>query len=130
MADSVARRIPPLPSINQAELADDTAALREANLDFARRHPGDPPGRQPVHTVYGGAQLFGADAAAKLGGVARRSMEEYAATPIMLGTALGIEKHPSLDAVHSHAREKLAREPVEDFRVDFEDGYGNRPDDE
>ena len=23
---------------------------------------------------------------------------------------------------------KLEREPVEDFRLDFEDGYGNRPD--
>jgi citrate lyase beta subunit len=27
-------------------------------------------------------------------------------------------------------RDKLGREPVEDFRIDFEDGYGNRPDDE
>jgi citrate lyase beta subunit len=27
-------------------------------------------------------------------------------------------------------REKLYREPVEDFRIDFEDGFGNRPDDE
>jgi len=26
--------------------------------------------------------------------------------------------------------EKLESEPVEDFRIDFEDGYGNRPDDE
>ena len=26
--------------------------------------------------------------------------------------------------------EKLRREPVEDFRLDFEDGYGNRPDEE
>jgi citrate lyase beta subunit len=26
--------------------------------------------------------------------------------------------------------EKLRREPVEDFRIDFEDGYGNRPDSE
>jgi hypothetical protein len=25
-------------------------------------------------------------------------------------------------------KEKLRREPVEDFRIDFEDGYGNRPD--
>ena len=27
-------------------------------------------------------------------------------------------------------QEKLKREAVEDFRIDFEDGYGNRPDDE
>src|SRR5512141_1750668 len=123
-------RLPPLPSLNQAELADATADLREANLDFARRHPGDPAGRQPVHTVYGGAQLFGADAAAKLGAVARRAMDEYASTPAALGAALGIEGHAALDTVHARVREKIAREPVEDFRVDFEDGYGNRPDEE
>ncbi len=124
------RRIPPLPSINQAELADATADLRDANLDFARRHPGDPPGRQPVHTVYGGAQLFSADAAAKIGGVARRSMDEYLPTPGAMGEMLGIAGHRSLDVVHARVREKLAREAVEDFRIDFEDGYGNRPDEE
>jgi citrate lyase beta subunit len=124
------RRIASAPSLNQALLADAAADLRDANLEFTRRHPGDPPGRQPVHTVYGGAQLFAADAAAKIGGVARRSMDEYAATPAMLGSAIGIEGHSSLDTIHARVREKLAREPVEDFRIDFEDGYGNRPDEE
>jgi len=33
-------------------------------------------------------------------------------------------------AVYNRVNEKLRREPVEDFRIDFEDGYGNRPDDE
>lgn len=32
--------------------------------------------------------------------------------------------------VYRRVREKLEREPVEDFRIDFEDGYGNRPDEE
>ena len=129
-SDKPARRIASAPSLNQAILADATADLRDANLEFARRHPGDPAGRQPVHTVYGGAQLFGADAAAKIGGVARRAMDEYAATPAILGAALGIQAHPSLDTVHARVREKLAREAVEDFRIDFEDGYGNRTDEE
>jgi citrate lyase beta subunit len=31
-------------------------------------------------------------------------------------------------AIHTRVTEKLKREPVEDFRIDFEDGYGNRPD--
>ena len=123
-----ARRVPVAPSLDYGKLADVTADLREANLEFARRHPGDPAGRQPVHTVYGGAQLFGADAAAKLGAVAKRAMEEYAPTPAALGAALGIEGHAALDTVHARVKEKIAREPVEDFRVDFEDGYGNRPD--
>ena len=30
--------------------------------------------------------------------------------------------------VDARVRAKLAREPVEDFRIDFEDGYGSRPD--
>src|SRR5262249_19819579 len=33
-------------------------------------------------------------------------------------------------SVYERVAEKLKREPVEDFRIDFEDGYGNRPDDE
>src|SRR5215813_5814142 len=32
--------------------------------------------------------------------------------------------------IYRRVIEKLKREPVEDFRIDFEDGYGNRPDDE
>ncbi len=30
--------------------------------------------------------------------------------------------------IYTRVQEKLRREPVEDFRIDFEDGYGNRPD--
>ena len=30
--------------------------------------------------------------------------------------------------IYARVVEKLQREPVEDFRIDFEDGYGNRPD--
>jgi citrate lyase beta subunit len=32
--------------------------------------------------------------------------------------------------IYGRVIEKLELEPVEDFRIDFEDGYGNRPDDE
>jgi citrate lyase beta subunit len=30
--------------------------------------------------------------------------------------------------IYARVTEKLGREPVEDFRIDYEDGYGNRPD--
>jgi citrate lyase beta subunit len=33
-------------------------------------------------------------------------------------------------AVYDRVRSKLEREPVEDFRIDFEDGFGVRPDEE
>ena len=109
-------------------LADATDSLREANIAFASAHPGEGPGRQPVHTVYGGAQLFSADSVPKLGSIALRALTQYAADPEALGRALGILDHPSLAVIDQRLRDKLVREPIEDFRIDFEDGYGNRPD--
>ena len=115
-------------SLDYSALAEASAALREANLIFARAHPGESPGRQPVHTVYGGAQLFKADSVPKLGSIALRAMDQYASTPDSLGAALGISDHPALPTIDRRVRDKLTREPIEDFRIDFEDGYGNRPD--
>jgi len=109
-------------------LAEAESALREANLRFAAEHPGESPGRQPVHTVYGGAQLFAADSVPKLGAIALRAMGQYAPDAATLGNAVGISDHPALATIDERVREKLKREPIEDFRIDFEDGYGNRPD--
>src|SRR4051812_16816577 len=103
------------------------AELAEANANFAKAHPGDSPGRQPVHTVYGGAQLFSSDTAQKIGRIARESIDAFAPDAASLGEALGISDHPALATIDARVRDKLQREPVEDFRIDFEDGYGNRP---
>jgi len=83
--------------------------------------------RQPIHTVYGGAHLFKADTAAKLGATALRVMSEHAPDAGTLALAAGISAALA-DRVYSRVQDKLTREPVEDFRLDFEDGYGNRPD--
>jgi citrate lyase beta subunit len=115
-------------TLDSRMLAEASAVLREANLAFAKAHPGECAGRQPVHTVYGGAQLFAADSVPKLGVIALRALDQYAGDPGKLGRALGISDHPALGTVNARVREKLAREPIEDFRIDFEDGYGNRPD--
>ena len=53
-------------------------ACGAANLEFTERYPGESGRRQPVHTVYGGAHLFKADTAARLGALALRALEEYA----------------------------------------------------
>jgi len=103
------------------------ARLRRANASFARKYPGDSPERQPVHTLYGGAQLFTADSAPKLGELALRALREHAPDAHVLGNALGLPRELSA-RVHPRVMAKLEREPVEDFRIDFEDGYGHRPD--
>jgi len=105
------------------------ARLAEANRKVAAAYPGDRIDRQPVHTVYGGAQLFSADVAAKLGAAALRSLEEYAPDPATFARALELGGDAGYQGtIHARVLEKLKREPVEDFRIDFEDGYGNRPD--
>ena len=115
---------------DDTRLAEAESALREANLAFAKAHPGESPGRQPVHTVYGGAQLFAADSVPKLGAIALRAMGQYAPSASSLGKAVAISDHSALDTIYKRVRDKLTREPIEDFRIDFEDGYGNRPDTE
>ena len=103
------------------------AQIGEANRGFAEHFPGDSPRRQPVHTVYGGAQVFRSDTAPRLGGLARRSLQEYASEPGEFGRALGLPGELAA-RIHDRVARKLEREPVEDFRIDFEDGYGTRPD--
>lgn len=75
---------------------------------------------QPLHVLYGGAHLFRNGTVKKLGDLARAAMAEND-----LGAALGVPPE-----IVRKVEEKLAREPIEDYRVDFEDGYGVRPDEE
>ena len=104
-------------------------SIDKANARIAEQFPGDSPARQPVHTVYGGAHLFKADAAQKLGSHALRSLQEHAPDAATLAAALGLD--PALaDRIYLRIIDKLTQEPVEDFRIDFEDGFGNRPDQE
>jgi hypothetical protein len=110
------------------------APVRRAGAAFARAYPGESADRQPVHTVYGGAQLFRSDSVPKLGTLALKSFAEHAPSPGAFASAVGLEPPagtPPADfaaVVHARVKAKLEREPVEDFRIDFEDGYGNRPD--
>jgi citrate lyase beta subunit len=110
-----------------AALAQALARLRGAARPELAAHPAESGERQAVHTVYGGAHLFRADVAHRLGQAARRALEDYAPDAGSFAAAIGLDGALA-EAVHARVLEKLAREPVEDFRVDFEDGYGNRPD--
>ena len=133
--------------------------LEEASAAFSRRYPGETGRRQPVHTVYGGAHLFRAETARRLGDLALVTLGEYAPDAFTFARAVGLPGVEALPKSGKHAAaaerqftkspeklrhenraawlaqriygrvlEKLQREPVEDFRIDFEDGYGNRPD--
>ena len=134
--------------------------LGKANAKFQKVYKGDSTDRQPVHTVYGGANLFKSDRTVKMGKVAQGNLDAYAPNFVVMAKALEIRGHENmpdnksdidalvseLDAmseddrqsheawlaytVYNKMKEKLSREAIEDFRIDFEDGFGNRPDDE
>jgi len=115
------------PSLTDTDLKPAFDRLAQANRAVADRYPGERDGRQAVYTVYGGAQLFKADTAQRLGVLALKALDEYGPDATTFGSALGLPGR-LVEPVYARVREKLGREPVEDFRIDYEDGYGNRPD--
>lgn len=107
-------------------LASDLAAELDARLAgadraLAERFPGDRPERQPVHTVYTPADSFHARLVPAWG--------EQALSALEANAELFAELVADAEIV-GRVRDKLAAEPVEDLRIDFEDGYGKRADDD
>ncbi|MGB2714498.1 MAG: hypothetical protein WBC51_09995 [Vicinamibacterales bacterium] len=118
-------------SLTERDLKAILRELRDVNAEVARAYPGERDDRQPVHTVYGGAHLFRANSAQRLGALALTALDEYAPDGVSLAEALQLEPNGTpgfADTLRARIVDKLNREPVEDFRLDFEDGYGNRPD--
>ena len=73
---------------------------------------------------------FSSDTAKKMSGVALKNLKEYAPDAKTLMLALGEEKAELelWSKIYSRIEKKLVEEAVEDFRIDYEDGYGTRPD--
>ena len=91
--------------------------LADADAELAVRYPGSRPGRQPVHTVYVPADRYHADLTAEWGTQALAAMDDHDSI---------FRELVGDDALVARVRSKLAHEPIEDLRIDFEDGYGNR----
>ena len=118
-------------SIPSSDLSSILEELGAANKKFQSIYPGDRPERQPVHTVYGGADLFKADSAEKMGKVAMNVLKTYAPDAATFAKAMGMDISDELaSTIYQKVCQKLETEPVEDFRIDFEDGFGNRSDEE
>src|SRR5215469_16603145 len=105
---------------------DGLLAVADAELESG--YQGGSGGRQPVHTAYIPAHKFGTGAVRDWGNQALGAMDEFATSPAELADATGLA-HGLAAEVHPLVRAKLASQPVEDLRIDFEDGYGARADD-
>jgi citrate lyase beta subunit len=115
-----------VPRLSPEVLDDLDRRLAPADAELAARYPGDAGARQPVHTVYVPADRMAAGLPADWGKQALAALAEHAGSAAALAQATGID--PALvDQVLPGVLAKLEREPVEDLRIDFEDGYGPRP---
>ncbi len=116
-------------TLSAKRMAKALAKVHSAQIDVAARYVGDSGARQAVHTVYGGAHLFTSETARKLGELSLRALETYAPDAKTFADVIGVPAALA-PTVYERVRAKLQREAVEDFRIDFEDGYGNRSDEE
>jgi citrate lyase beta subunit len=103
------------------------AALADVDAELLAAYPGDSGARQPVHTVYVPADRFTAGLPAEWGALALTALDQHLPDAPALADLLGVDEHVAAEVL-PRVRAKLGTEPIEDLRVDFEDGYGPRPD--
>lgn len=108
----------------------DRQSLEAANDEYVRRHPGERPERQPVQSFIEGAQHFRADTISSIQRRALDALEAFAPDGDAIARAMMFSgrERAFADDVHRRVRRKLETEPLEDYRIDFEDGFGTHPD--
>ena len=117
------------PRLTAADLAEVERIMAPADATLARHYPEETVARQPVHTLYVPADRVVPGLVKDHGATARAALDAHAAEPAALARAVGADPD-QVAAVWPLLLEKLEREPVEDLRIDLEDGYRGHSDDE
>ncbi|RXZ72289.1 aldolase [Agromyces albus] len=114
-------------ALTRTDLAAIDARLAATDELLATAYPGDDGSRQPVHTVYVAADRYTPELPFIWGRAALAAADSAGGIEALAGL-VGIDAAVTA-AVAPRVLEKLEREPIEDLRIDFEDGYGVRNDD-
>ncbi|MFF2272340.1 DUF6986 family protein [Agromyces sp. NPDC058136] len=114
-------------ALSAADLARVEERLVATDELLATAYPGDDGSRQPVHTVYVPADRYTPELSTMWGRAALAAVEEAGGLEA-IAASVGLDSGIAA-AVVPRVRDKLEREPIEDLRIDFEDGYGDRGDD-
>lgn len=113
-------------ALGEAERRHIADTLAETDALLANAYPGDDGTRQPIHTVYLPADTFEPGLALNWGRSALAAADAAGGLEA-LASRLGLDDAATLAGL---VERKLGTEPIEDLRLDFEDGFGNRPDEE
>ena len=100
------------------------AAILARTSDYPRPRRED----APASVLYGGAHLFQEKTFTKLAAIARSTFATYVREAADVVAVVGESGRPHASAILARVARKLEKSPLEDVRVDFEDGYGVRPD--
>jgi citrate lyase beta subunit len=114
-------------SLDASAYARLDGALADTDAQLLAAYQGDSGARQPVHTVYVPADRFTPTLPEEWGAIALAALDADLPDAVALAGVLGVEVSIAAEVL-PRVRAKLATEPIEDLRVDFEDGYGSRPD--
>lgn len=122
------------PRLGEEDLAAVDEIVTPADERMARLYPGDGGARQPVHTVYVPADQVTADLPQEWGAAARAALDKHAPTAARFCSALGLPDDDAFAMANEGGWDrvlaKLESQPIEDLRVDLEDGYGARDDED
>jgi citrate lyase beta subunit len=115
--------------LTDSDFADIDLRMAAADKAFASRYPGDDGSRQPVHTVYVPASRIKPALVPQWGQMARAALEEHAGSASSFAAATGLDRD-AVAEVWPLVLAKLDSEPIEDLRIDLEDGYGTPGDEQ
>jgi citrate lyase beta subunit len=127
MPESRPDQVPPV--LNEETYLSLDRSLATADAAHAHDYPGDDGQRQPVHTVYVAADRYHPGLPAEWGAAAARAIADNGIDPATLADLLTVGEPIAADVL-ARITAKLASEPIEDLRIDFEDGFGQRSDED
>ncbi len=104
--------------------------LRPVDEAAARYYPQDDGSRQPIHSVYLRGDKYTPQTPAQWGQAALEAVNEAGGMSHLLGVHGLVRDPKEAQLIADKVEAKLATEPIEDLRLDFEDGYGAHPDED
>lgn len=102
--------------------------LAPVDAAAAANYPGDDGSRQPIHSVYLPGDAYTPGTPAEWGAAALEAVGAAGGMGHLLAVHELVTDPQEAALIAEKVEAKLQAEPIEDLRLDFEDGYGHRPD--
>jgi len=113
-------------SFGESDYAFAAEALASTDQLLVGEYPGDTGSRQPIHTVYIPGHVYHAGIAGEWGRQAVDAVDAAGGLDRLVAD-LGVDEADRA-VIAERVTAKLAAEPIEDLRIDFEDGFGDKGD--